>query len=62
MMNQLNIDGLIATLPIVQGGMGIGVSLSGLASAVANQGGIGVISAVGIGMNEPNYKKHFQWS
>lgn len=54
MMNQLNIDGLIATLPIVQGGMGIGVSLSGLASAVANQGGIGVISAVGIGMNEPN--------
>ena len=61
-MNQLNIDGLIATLPIVQGGMGIGVSLSGLASAVANQGGIGVISAVGIGMNEPNYKKHFQES
>ena len=31
-------------LPIIQGGMGVGVSLSGLASAVANEGGVGVIS------------------
>lgn len=31
-------------LPIIQGGMGVGISLSGLASAVANEGGIGVIS------------------
>jgi len=30
--------------PIIQGGMGVGISLSGLASAVANEGGIGVIS------------------
>jgi nitronate monooxygenase len=60
MMKSLNIDGLIAKLPIVQGGMGIGVSLSRLASAVANEGGIGVISAVGIGMNEPDYRKNFQ--
>ena len=37
-------------LPIVQGGMGVGVSLSGLASAVANQGGIGVISCAGLGL------------
>jgi nitronate monooxygenase len=36
-------------VPIIQGGMGIGISLSGLASAVANMGGIGVISTVGIG-------------
>jgi len=35
------------TLPIIQGGMGVGVSLSGLASAVANEGGIGVISCAG---------------
>jgi NAD(P)H-dependent flavin oxidoreductase YrpB (nitropropane dioxygenase family) len=62
MMNQLNIDGLIATLPIVQGGMGIGVSLSGLASAVANQGGIGVISAVAIGMTDPDYKNNLRQS
>ncbi|MBR5319731.1 MAG: nitronate monooxygenase [Peptococcaceae bacterium] len=36
-------------VPIVQGGMGIGVSARNLAVAVANQGGIGVISAVGMG-------------
>jgi NAD(P)H-dependent flavin oxidoreductase YrpB (nitropropane dioxygenase family) len=37
-------------VPIIQGGMGIGVSLSGLAAAVANMGGIGIISSVGIGL------------
>lgn len=37
-------------MPIIQGGMGIGISLSGLASAVASMGGIGVISSVGIGL------------
>ena len=46
---------LVARTPIIQGGMGIGISLSGLASAVANQGGIGVISAAGIGMNEKDF-------
>jgi NAD(P)H-dependent flavin oxidoreductase YrpB (nitropropane dioxygenase family) len=49
---ELKIGDLIAKLPIIQGGMGVGVSLSGLASAVANQGGIGVIAAAGIGMLE----------
>ncbi len=39
-------------VPIIQGGMGIGISLSGLASAVANMGGVGVISTVGIGLIE----------
>ena len=37
-------------LPIIQGGMGVGVSLSGLASAVANEGGIGVIASAGLGL------------
>ena len=37
-------------LPIIQGGMGVGVSLSGLASAVANEGGIGVIATAGLGL------------
>ena len=46
----LTIGNVHATTAIVQGGMGIGVSLSGLASAVANEGGIGVISAAGIGL------------
>ena len=53
---KLHIGNLTASVPIVQGGMGIGVSLSGLASAVANEGGIGVISAANIGFNEPDFK------
>ncbi len=58
-MQPLNIGDLRVKLPIVQGGMGVAVSLSGLASAVANQGGIGVISAAAIGMTEPDYMKKF---
>jgi nitronate monooxygenase len=58
-MQSLNIGDLKIKLPIVQGGMGVAVSLSGLASAVANEGGIGVISAAGIGMLEPGYMKNF---
>ncbi|MEI6602718.1 MAG: nitronate monooxygenase family protein [Clostridia bacterium] len=53
-MKSLIIGNLTAKLPIIQGGMGIGVSLSGLSAAVANQGGIGVISAAGIGLSEPD--------
>ncbi|MGE5383585.1 MAG: nitronate monooxygenase, partial [Omnitrophica WOR_2 bacterium] len=49
-MKQLTIGHLKCSLPIIQGGMGVGISLSGLASAVANEGGIGVISAAGLGM------------
>ncbi|PKM62470.1 MAG: nitronate monooxygenase [Firmicutes bacterium HGW-Firmicutes-21] len=49
---ELRIGSLTAKLPIVQGGMGVGVSMSGLASAVANQGGIGVIAAAGLGLFE----------
>ncbi|HAH60412.1 MAG TPA: nitronate monooxygenase [Bacteroidales bacterium] len=46
----LNIGGLFVPKPIIQGGMGVGISLSGLASAVANEGGIGVISVAGLGL------------
>lgn len=49
-MNPLRIGNLVAAVPIVQGGMGVGISLSGLASAVANEGGIGVISSAGLGL------------
>ena len=54
----LRIGDLTAPIPIVQGGMGIGVSLSGLASAVANEGGIGTISGALLGYEEPDYDKH----
>jgi nitronate monooxygenase len=51
----LRIGDLVAPTPIVQGGMGVGISLSSLASAVANAGGIGVVAANGIGLLEPDY-------
>ncbi len=58
-MKTLSIGDLKARIPIIQGGMGVGISLSGLASAVANEGGIGVISAAGLGLLykkfSPNY-------
>jgi NAD(P)H-dependent flavin oxidoreductase YrpB (nitropropane dioxygenase family) len=50
MMKSFFIGNREIRLPIVQGGMGVGVSLSGLASAVANEGGIGVISCAGLGL------------
>ena len=53
----LNIGKHTASYPIVQGGMGIGVSGASLASAVANAGGIGVIATMGLGLNSPYYKK-----
>lgn len=52
----INIGSLTASLPIVQGGMGVGVSLSGLAGAVASFGGIGVISAAQIGYNTEGFE------
>jgi len=57
---KLRIGDLEASIPIVQGGMGVGISLSGLASAVANEGGIGVIAAVGIGMLETDFSRNFK--
>ncbi|SHK34651.1 NAD(P)H-dependent flavin oxidoreductase [Tepidibacter formicigenes] len=52
----LNIGELIAKIPIIQGGMGIGVSRSSLAAAVANEGGIGVISGAQIGFEEEDFR------
>ncbi|MFW5837889.1 MAG: NAD(P)H-dependent flavin oxidoreductase, partial [Desulfovibrionaceae bacterium] len=56
----LHIGDLVAKAPIVQGGMGVGVSLSGLAAAVANAGGIGVIATAGIGWEEPDLESNFK--
>ena len=50
----LNIGDLKVDVPIVQGGMGVGISLAGLAGAVAQQGGIGVIATPGVGQFEPD--------
>ncbi|EPR41603.1 2-nitropropane dioxygenase NPD [Desulfovibrio sp. X2] len=56
---RLVIGDLNLALPIVQGGMGIGVSLSSLASAVAREGGVGIIATAGIGWDEPDFKTDF---
>ena len=53
----LKIGGLESRLPIIQGGMGVGISMSSLASAVARAGGIGVIAAVLIGFKDHEFAK-----
>lgn len=58
-MKGFKIGDLNISLPIIQGGMGVGVSLSGLASAVANEGGVGVISCAGLGLLYPKFSKDY---
>jgi nitronate monooxygenase len=58
-MKELHIGNLTIKVPIIQGGMCVCISMSGLAAAVANEGGIGVIASAGLGMLEPDYVKNF---
>lgn len=53
----LKIGDLLVKLPIIQGGMGVGVSMSNLAAAVAREGGIGIISGAQVGYKEENFRK-----
>jgi len=53
----LKIGALVAKTPIVQGGMGVGISLHRLAAAVAAEGGVGVIAGAMIGMREHDIAK-----
>ena len=52
---RLDIGNKTAKLPLIQGGMGVGISLAGLAGAVAREGGIGIISSAQIGFREPDF-------
>lgn len=54
----LKIKNIEAKLPVIQGGMGVGISLGGLAGAVAKEGGIGVISAAQIGFRELDFDQN----
>lgn len=54
----LIIGDLKAEVPLIQGGMGVGISLSNLAGAVAAQGAIGIISTAQIGYREPDFDDH----
>ncbi|HUX96553.1 MAG TPA: nitronate monooxygenase [Bacteroidales bacterium] len=58
-MRPLGIGNLTIAVPVIQGGMGVGISLSGLAAAVANEGGIGVISSAGLGLLYKEYSKDY---
>jgi nitronate monooxygenase len=49
-----------AKIPIIQGGMGVGVSMHSLAGAVASMGAIGVIAAAVVGFLEPDFAKQPQ--
>lgn len=53
----MNIGNLKVPVPVIQGGMGVGVSLSSLAGAVAAAGGVGVISTAQIGYRDPDFAK-----
>lgn len=55
----LEIGDLTAPLPIIQGGMSVGISLAGLAAAVAREGGVGVIGTAGIAMFDLDLSRGF---
>ena len=57
-MNGLKIGNHESKYPLIQGGMGVGVSLSSLAGAVASAGGVGIISTAQIGYREPDFDQH----
>ena len=57
-LKPLVIGDLVVKYPVIQGGMGVGISLSSLAGAVAKAGGIGLISTAQIGFREPDFLKN----
>ncbi|WP_343083698.1 NAD(P)H-dependent flavin oxidoreductase [Blautia producta] len=58
MRKPLIIGDLTTKIPVIQGGMGVGISLSRLAGSVAACGGVGVISTAQIGWREPDFRQH----
>lgn len=56
-LKPLVMGNLTAKYPIIQGGMGVGISLSSLAGAVAKAGGVGLISTAQIGFRDPDFLK-----
>jgi NAD(P)H-dependent flavin oxidoreductase YrpB (nitropropane dioxygenase family)/DNA-binding MarR family transcriptional regulator len=56
-LKTINLGNLIIPVPIFQGGMGVGISMAKLAGAVANCGGVGVISVAQAGFGESDFEK-----
>ena len=59
LLKGLKIGNLSIRIPVIQGGMGVGISLSGLASAVANEVRVVIISAAGLGVIYKNLSKNY---
>lgn len=57
-LKELRIGDLCAPIPVIQGGMGVGISLHRLAGAVAAEGGIGIISTAQIGFRESDFDEN----
>ena len=57
-MKNLKIGEKLTRVPLIQGGMGVGVSLGRLAGSVAREGGIGIISTAQIGYREPDFDRN----
>lgn len=57
-MKNLKIGDKITRFPLIQGGMGVGISLGRLAGSVAKEGGIGIISSAQIGYRENDFDKN----
>ena len=57
MLKEIRFDHRTLQLPIIQGGMGVGVSLSSLAGHVMKEGAMGVISAAHPGYRRPDFRK-----
>lgn len=58
-LKPLVIGDLVVEKPVIQGGMGVGISLHRLAGSVAKTGGVGIISSAQIGFREPDFKTNF---
>lgn len=56
-LTELIIGDLIIKYPVIQGGMGVGISRCNLAGAVSANGGLGIISTAQIGYDEPDFEK-----
>lgn len=54
-MKQIRIGDKVTKYPLIQGGMGVGISLGNLAGTVAGEGGVGIISTAQIGYREPDF-------
>lgn len=57
-MKELVIGDLTAKIPVIQGGMGVGISLSRLAGNVAACGGVGIISTAQIGFRDAEFERN----